>query len=913
MKIHLWGAVSLLALTWPSMASAQSAAPAPAPSPDSSAPQADSAGDAPASGDIVIKGIRRSLEDATRLKRERIGISDAISAEDIGKFPDQNLAESLQRVTGVQITRNKGEGVGVSLRGLGPGFAQTQFNGRQIATPGGGRNFTFTSLTSDFVSAAEVIKSPTADMIEGGLSGTVNVRMARPLDAGRNVLAITAEGIYEQNTRKFTPHLSLFVNHVFNDTVGVNFGVNFEKRGVLQGGFLGYGAENGIEASRSPRLDYNLDGDFNDQFRFIHATTLVAENGTFDRRTLVGGIQIKPSKTLNLYADAFYSEFRDFEVYNEHQVRFTNIQGANAGVVSSTNNGTYLTSLDANGVDHRADMRPIRGQSNVFSGAAGVIWSSDPLTLSAEFTYSNARRARINYGFSDISRASASYDARAGFGEVPIVAFNRGYNPLDPSTFNLLSIGGSYDALNADRNYDGRLDARYAFEGDGVSGAIKLGWMFSDRRSDFTPRTFNLSGQTLATALGQPYNSSVEGGSTAAARLLSEVDFSRFVVPVLGRYLSPDLAKLYAILPESRILELAPPVVQRANQFSISEKNLAGYIMFDIKSLDDKFALNVGLRYVRTKQSSDGFAPDLTSLLVLRGGIITQVTRSTEVSIKNSYDEWLPSLNVSYEITPNFKARFALARTLTRPDLNLLSPALTVNANTRAISASNPNLKPYTANQADLSLEYYFGRSGLLSAAVFYKDVNNLIVRTSTPVTYTVTLEEGGTAQQDFLLAQPRNGFRTKIKGFEVGAQVPFTFLPGPFDGLGVLANLTYLDLGKVVVTQGQPAIPIAGASKWSYNLGGYYEKGGFGIRASYNYRSRYAVDPLSTFGDGDYQRGFGQLDVSASYDVNKQISLTADVTNLTNASLYNETQIGVLRAIQNFGRRFTGSVRVRF
>ncbi|WP_277968799.1 TonB-dependent receptor [Sphingomonas echinoides] len=922
MNKTLYSATSALALGLSAPAWAQTVTPPVTPAAqDTTAAQTTTEDPAPATlptgaeptQDIVVTGIRRSLQDARALKRDSIGISDAISSEDIGKFPDQNLAESLQRVTGVQITRNKGEGSRVALRGLGPSFTQTLYNGRQIATPGGGRSFSFTSLSSDFVSAVEVLKSPTAEMVEGGLAGSVNVRVARPLDAGRNVVAVTAEGIYEENPKMATPHASLYVNHVFSDSFGVNFGVNYERRGVLQAGFFGYGAELGIENRRNPPRDYNRDGDLNDQFRFDHTTNLVAQDGTFERKTVIGGVQFKPTDTLNLYADGFYSDFQDNSIYNEHQVRFTNIQGPNSGIVGSANDGSFLTFLDADGVDHRSDTRVIRTRDKLYTAAVGGIWKNGPLTVSSEFTFSKGDRNAQNYGFGINSRASASYDLRDGIGNQPNVAFNRGYDPLNPSTFNLFSFGGDYNAPSSDRNYDGRLDAKYAFDGAGFSGAFKVGGMFANRKSSFSSSNFNINSTQLASALGQTYNPTIEGGSTSASQILSVTDYSKFVGDSLGRYLAPDLDKFFSLVPLSRVLEISPATAQPARDYAVTERSFEGYAQLDVKAFDNRLNANAGLRVVHTDQTSTGFAADLTSLFVRRGGVTTVVQRTSPVAIDNSYTEFLPSLNLSYNVTDSLKARFAAGRTLTRPDLGLLSPSISVDANTRAINATNPNLKPYLSSQLDLSLEYYFGGSGLLSAAVFYKDVKNFIVRTNSPAQYTVQLEEGGTLLQDFTLFQPRNGASSKIKGFELGAQVPFTFLPGALDGFGVIANFTYLDLGDVVVTQDQPAIPISGASTRSYNIAGYYEKYGFGLRASYNYRNGFVNDPRSTFGDGDYQRAYGQLDISASYDVTKKFSLNADITNATNAKTINVTNIGLLRNVLDVGRRYTAGVRFRF
>jgi iron complex outermembrane receptor protein len=221
--------------------------------------------------EIVVTGFRRSLQAANARKRDADIVSDGISAEDIGKFPDQNLAESLQRITGVQITRSRGEGSSVSIRGLSPEFSRVQFNGRTLGS-GGGRSFDFTSLSAEFVSSVEVQKSPTADMIEGGLSGTVNISTPKALQIGKTRFNGTIEGVYEENAKKLSPRLSGLFNYVNpSETFGFNVGVAYEQRKYLQVQYQGYGAETGVESTRTPPIDYNRDGDFNDTYTFNHA------------------------------------------------------------------------------------------------------------------------------------------------------------------------------------------------------------------------------------------------------------------------------------------------------------------------------------------------------------------------------------------------------------------------------------------------------------------------------------------------------------------------------------------------------------------------------------------------------------------------------------------------------------------
>lgn len=864
--------------------------------------------------DIVVTGVRASLERAAQIKRNEVVISDAISSEDIGKFPDQNLAESLQRVTGVQITRNKGEGSSISVRGLSPDFTRTTYNGRTIPTPNGGRSFSFTSLSSDFVSAVEVYKSPTADMIEGGLSATVNVRVARPLDQGRDRFAATAEGIYESNPKKVTPHVAIYGNKILADGVlGVNFGVNYERRRVIQAAYTAYGVETRAEGPSAPALDYNRDGQLNGTYRFDHATTFNSDNGSFDRLSFVGGVQAKPIEGFTVYADGFYSRFTDDYNRFEHQLRWTNIAGPNAAIRGSrVGADNLLTFLDADGVDQRGDNRDNRVRDTVASGAVGWTWDLDKLHLSAEGTYSNARRRTDLIAFAMISRASASYDLGDQFDAPPTIAFGRGYNPLDGSTFRLLNINGVNGAFNSNRNKDVRLDARYDL-GDGVFRTLRVGGFMSNTRARFQSANYNFSSQFLAARLGLPYSPTIEGGSIPAGSLLQTIDNSRFLSGPLGIYQVPDYNKVFSNVSFADLLAASPVLDQPSQNFIVTEKAKALYARLDFSTPDDVLGGNIGVRYVDTDQTSAGAAPDITQAIVLRGGIQTIVPSAAPTRVKNSYSEWLPSANFRWNIDSNLVARFAVARTLTRPDLGLLSPATSIDANVRTINSGNPRVQPYIAKQVDLSLEYYLGGGGLLSAAAFYKNVDNFIVTTNTLETVTLRREEGGTVTLPFRRFQPNNGASGKIKGLELGAQVPFTFLPGALNGLGMIANVTYLDVNDVPTSQDGPPRALPGVSKWSYNLAGYYEKSGFGLRVSYNFRSRFVNDATSYFGDGDFTKAYGQVDASASYDLNSNLSFNFDVTNLNNAKVTTVDIYDVLRTRNDVGRRVTAGVRVKF
>lgn len=871
--------------------------------------------DGPAqSGDIVVTGIRRSLADAIEAKRQSPAIIDAISAEDIGKFPDQNLAESLQRVPGVQITRNKGEGQGISVRGLGGNFTRTFYNGRVLPSPTAGRNFAFTSLSSDFVSRVEVQKTPTADVIDGGIAATVNVHVARPLDAGRNRTALVAEVIYESNPEEISPHLAFYTSQVLADgKFGVNFGANYEKRNVLQGGYSAYGMETRAETTNNRVYDFNLDGQYSGSYKFNHALDTWVEDGSFERLSFVGGVQARPSDNVELYADAFYSRFTDDSLRNQHALRYTNLGGPGAKIVATQiDAGNVVSYFDADGVDHRGSFSKQNYRDRVLSIAVGQKAEFGALRVTAEATYSDSERISNVMNVNAISRASAAYDMRSGYDKIPVVTYMRGFNPLDPSVYRLLSVAGNLDAPTRDKNRDVRLDASYEFDA-GLLRSLKAGGYFSRATKTVESVSYNVSSRIAADVLDLPFDATIEGGTAAAAPFLVPGDNSKFVGKTLGIYLVPNFDKLFANGSLDDLLGVAPPISQPSNNYQVREDVYAAYARADFATADDRLTGNIGLRYVKTDQQSSGAAPNLSEVILLQGDVSVIVPVATPVTVYNRYDNWLPSLNLRWSPASNVAVRFAANRAMTRPDLGLLTPRTTISANVRTINSGNPFVKPYLADQLDLSLEYYIGRTGILSAAVFYKDVKNFIVSTQTTETHTLKRELGGTTTLEFRRSQPDNGAGGKVKGLELSAQLPLTFLPGALDGLGIISNLTLLEVSDVQIVQDGPKVPVTGVSDVSYTIGGYYERSGFGVRASYTYRSGYVESQASNFGDGSYYDPYGQLDISASYDISDNMSVVAEAVNVANGVQSTHNDIGVLRQTFDFGRRFTLGARLKF
>jgi iron complex outermembrane recepter protein len=229
------------------------------------------------------------------------------------------------------------------------------------------------------------------------------------------------------------------------------------------------------------------------------------------------------------------------------------------------------------------------------------------------------------------------------------------------------------------------------------------------------------------------------------------------------------------------------------------------------------------------------------------------------------------------------------------------------------LSLGNPALKPYLANQLDLSLEWYLGKRGLLAAAVFLKDVKNLVLTSYYDMPAEVTLADGSTRPITLAVAQPTNTEKATVKGIEAGFQYPFDFLPGPLKHLGMQVNYTHIWSDSVVLNQGQPALPLTGISKDTYNVTGYYDDGRFSVHAGYNYRSRWVQDPLSFFGDGSFVQGYGQLDLSTNFRINERFSLTASAVNVTQSAMRMVNRYGITRLYDLSGRRYYVGVRASF
>jgi iron complex outermembrane receptor protein len=863
---------------------------------------------------VQVAGIRSSLAKSVSDKRDADIISDSIAAEDIGKFPQQNMAESLQRVTGVQITRSRGEGRAVSVRGLDPKFTQVLYNGRQLPSASGDRSFDFTILSADFVNALSVYKTPVPEMRDGGMSATINVQTAKPLDIGERHGAIAAEGIHDPGGT--TPHLSAFYTDTFADnTFGVSLGVDYSKRQLQGQRYEAFGFEQRSEASSG--FDLNADGDLDDTLRFNHAANFGIDQGTRERESVMAAFQYRPNDVFELRSDVLHSKFTTDALYPVNAHRFTYIIGTQ-GTSASDDGSGYLDYFESDGVDLRNNARTENVVDELKSISIGSSYVNDRWTTDAEVSYGKSRRVQSNLSLEVIGRANVSYDYRTDHGGIPSLEYHGGFDPSAPGVFRAIGFNGKVDQPTEDTTRDARLDFTYAM--DGAIKSIRFGAAAGSREYLIDSRFLQVGAEDLAELLGVAYDPVLEGGSFDGTPWMRRFGGSGYLSGYDGSstfptgWLSADPYALLRDIPLSELERLFPPVRFQTSVSDVKEGTRALYFRADFGTEDGRLTGNAGLRYVRTEQETLGYIPDLTRIVFEQGSAITIVPDAVAQTISRSYDNVLPSLNLRYELRGDLVARFAAARVMSRPDLNVISPTTSVSANVKTISSGNPNVDPYLADQFDISLEWYFNNESMLSAAFFYKNVENFIVNTTNVEVLNVRQGANGPSLPvEFTRFQPGNGGDTRIKGIEFAYQQPFTFLPPPFDGFGMMANYTYIDAGELPTEEGGAGKTLPGVSRSSYNVTVYYEKPRFGAYLSYNYRDGFRLDNDSYFGDGSRIDEYGQLDLSIDFKFTPHLGMTLAANNLTDEPVVAVNDAGYGRGYESTGRRIMLGLRYDF
>ncbi|WDE08833.1 TonB-dependent receptor [Thalassomonas viridans] len=863
---------------------------------------------------ITVTGIRGSLVRAMDLKKSSDGVVDGISAEDIGKFPDQNVAESLQRISGVAIDRESGEGQLVSVRGLGPEFNAVQVNGRTMATISGGRAFSFDTLASELINGAEVHKTQTGKLQEGSIGATINITTHRPLTVGDFKAVSSAKSTYDELSGNYSPSFSGLVSNIFDDgKFGVLASFAYSDRDSR--------SENGQTAGYITR-DLSLDDGttYSDVYMPRNYDQIVqTENRERTSGSLV--LQYAPSEELVFTADALYSQY-DVSYRQDILAHWFD----NANIVDATldenNTVVKLDSARNSATDYlnRLSERPTTTKALAFN----MDWQlSDNLTLVADASYSEAES--LNGGRTTDTVAgfvnAYSFDNSTG-SSLPSLTFAEDLNPAVVGSNWASQFGDDIE----DEILELKLDAEWLVD-RGALAKVNTGVFYSDRTLATTyyntnwrvsvlhggyPEGVDLPDELFTVFDADGFLSGAGGGSANQWLKFDSYEFMDFLLTDAAiNGLDDPAAARETIAKYDGFTAHAEP-----DAYKVSEEVAAAYVDFTFSGDlgDMPWQVVTGLRYVETTTRSKGAQTELLNLVDVNNTGDYQAVESDDyrpVSVKNTYDHLLPSINANIEPIEDVILRFAYSESITRPTLTEMSPSTSYGGgklDSLNASGGNPRLKPYESENIDLSAEWYFDEASYLSLAYFTKDVDNFI---DDGVSHEVVTLEG--TSYNYTVSRPMNLNSTDIDGYELAFQHTLSYLPAPFDGLGLMANMTFVESESSADEVDNP-LPLPGLGD-SQNLVLFYEKGDIQFRVAYNNREEFMQRTTNWAGGAPiYVEDYAQVDVSGSYDINENFTVFFEGINVTNEitrkrGLYENHVLAIVET----GPRWSLGVRAAF
>lgn len=846
--------------------------------------------------EIEVKGFRASLEKSLTIKREAVGQLDAIVAEDIGKFPDLNLAESLQRIPGVTITRDGGEGRNISVRGLGPQFVRVRINGIEaMSTTGGtdasggvnrGRGFDFNVFASELFTNLTVHKTAAANIEEGSLGATVDLRTARPFDYGGRVAQVSAQGSFNDLSESTDPRGVLLLSDTFADgRFGALFSVAATQRNTVEEGAStvrwANGTSNGNFAASSP---------------FAAARDATAFHPRLPRYGILNydqerigstlALQWKASENTDLGFDWLYAKFDGSRDERFLQAQSFSRAGngkpqtvVREGVVDST--GTLVYGV-FDGVDLRAENRhdELVTRFNQYSIDLTHRFS-DSVILNAKVGRADSRFRNPIQTTVTLDRANVngySYDYRAN-SRLPV--FNYGVNVNDPATWGFLSTSTTSQTSEirlrpqaADNKLDtARIDLDW-YAGDVWS--FQGGLTYKDYT--FDSRELRRASETVVPSLGTATLASLVQ-SVSLQDLRPGSTPTTWVVPNIDAF-----ANLFNFYCNCGSFALSTDAA-RGNNNSVGEESLSYFAAANFSTDWGRFPVrgNIGIRHVKTDQTSNGI------------GVVAGVP--TNLTVNRDYSDTLPSFNLAMDLSDDVVMRFSAAKVMSRPGLGSLAPgvSITVSGSARTISGQNPFLDPFRAKTADLALEWYFAEEASLGMSLFYKDIDSFVQTTrqtglfeQNPFGIPVSLRPTNTnAADSWEFTFPVNTPGGPLRGYELSLQTPFRGLPGLLSKTGIQLNYTHVssEIDYLSATGALAAREnLTGLSENASNATLYYEDERFGARVSVSSRGDFLTTVPGRDGNNvEGTKGTTNVDMSMFYRLNEQLEFTLEGINLTN------------------------------
>lgn len=918
--------------------------------------------------EVIVTGIRESLQRNLDMKREATGVVDVISAEDIGKFPDSNVAASLQRVPGVSIQRagTRGEPEGITVRGFGGDFNETLYDGRRISTAAGGRSIDFSTVGADFVGALAVMKTPDVTLSSSSIGATVNIMFPKPFDQPGPRFVASASGSLQDEADEYKPTVgALFSNTFADDTLGILVDAIYTDRSTNTNRVFVSGWEGGRFANcqlTSTCAPEELEPDAPKPLVGWWQQQYGAEQSQVSDERIDGRIafQWRPSDRVLLTIDDNYSRQ---EVVTE-TYGFALWFGLNdLRNVQFDDNGTVVDFVQSGTpMDLNAGIETRLRETNQ-TGINLKLDVTDNLSLDIDASYAKSEQ---NPGGEGFNGADIGYGGALGTAlGVRVLGDSSDTLPQlttfgpsgDPSRYLDPSVIGSHVLVrSSQQNSDTLKQARFTATWTQDDVRLDAGLSYVD--DNFTLQNRN----TFANNFWQAFSGyGTPSGRTSGVVVPTNlyrgtIGTSGFIPGFSGGGSLPSQLLVYnpralygylqglgnpwqtnipgfnydgcnpdtpneGLCTYSGSLDLAldPGSVQ-----DIEEQTLAAFVRasFRVELAGKPFHFSAGLRNERTDVSSAGVGrlPVLLTRNTQDPTLLTTVySESQRIKTDSEYSYLLPSLDTKLEVTPEIHARFSASRTLTRPAINLLTPVLNVGALPRigALTANggNPALKPYLSDNFDFAVEWYYQQNSYVAVDYFVKDVTNFIVQGTQRQTINDVIDPTTGEPAIYTVSQRVNGPDATVDGFELAWQHVFGE-----SGFGFNANVTLVDTDKPYDRYdiSQSGFAVTGLAD-SANLIAFYDKNGFEVRVAGNWRDEY----LLQFGQNQNNSAFGaeptfvnsslQIDVSTSYQLTEQLNVFFEALNVTNDTLSTHGRFdNQLLDVFAYGRRYALGARFR-
>lgn len=841
--------------------------------------------------EIVVTGIRGSLRDALDVKRSSDLVVDAISADNIGQLPDVTIAESINRLPGVNATRDRGNDSQAVVRGLGARLVLGTVNGREVASSEPDRNVRWEIYPSEVVSGLKVYKSQSADLIAGGVAATIDISTVQPLDYTGEDFVLRGGPVYYEGGADLPGYdpwgYRASGSYVYSndESFGVVIGLTAQRQKNGYPSFTGWGYND--SNARPPTGASDFTGDLNGD-GVPDATPWGAQisvNGIDQQRKGISfGAQWRPNDSLEIKFDTLYSDIDIHEDQGQTVYGWNNWGNWDNGNWGDYNApGASYTIVDGTVVAARLPYSSVTTviadydeDKELSVSGFNAKWEGETWTIAGDLSYSEAQRENIWQSVrTEVYPEWMEWDTRAG--KVPYISTSQ-----DPSTMPQIAPdyrGGSSDGpehLN-DELFAFALDFTRAFDAS-LFQSLQFGARISDRTKDHDRFEWSLNAPA--------------GGVEIPAEMFTAYRVESVNLPpvLLGNF--DEIARFAygdAALDRSNATE---SLVQK---WEVQEEVAEAYIKLNFAhEAARRISGNVGVRFVDVKTTSKGYQQ------------ATGASDLAPVSIDTDYNEVLPSASLNIQLRDDMVLRFGASRVIARPPLDELRASRTLtNWLPYTGNAGNPELEPFKATQFDTSWEWYFHDEALLGVSAYYKDVSSYIGWRQEPQTF-----DGIT----YAVSIPANGSGGSIQGAEISFQTPFYFWSG-LENFGIYSNYAYVDSDVEEFVPVTDPLTGVGFAEHTAVVDLWYSAGPLEVRAGYKYHSPFTV--IYGWSGADLQRLESEsvVDISTSYRLRSGIELRLQVNNLTDEPLriYRDNDRNRIGRYDEYGRRYLFDVTLKF